>query len=53
MKENKKVPAGKQIELAGQVSDGELIVAEGSGHNVIPKKPRVVMDVIRKILVKL
>ena len=38
--------------LADQVSDGTLVVAEGSGHMVIIEKPEMVIDAIRTILKK-
>ena len=39
-----------QIELAAQVTDGTLIVAEGSGHFITLGKPEVVVDAIRTIV---
>ena len=41
-----------QIELAAQVTDGALIVAEGSAHFIPLEKPEVVIDAIREILDK-
>ena len=39
-----------QIELAAQVTDGTLIVAEGSGHLIPLEMPEVVVDAIRTIV---
>lgn len=39
-----------QIELAAQVTDGTLIVAEGSGHFIPLEKPEVVVGAIRTIV---
>ena len=39
--------------LADQVSEGTLILAEGSGHMVIIEKPEMVIDAIRTILNKM
>jgi pimeloyl-ACP methyl ester carboxylesterase len=38
-----------QIELAAKVTDGTLIAAEGSGHNVIMEKPAVVIEAIKQL----
>lgn len=41
-----------QVELAAQVTDGTLIVAEGSGHYITLEKPEVVVDAIRTVIAK-
>ena len=41
-----------QVELAAQVRDGTLIVAEGSGHMITLEKPEVVVDAIGTIVEK-
>ena len=42
-----------QIELAAQVTDGALIVAEGSGHFIPLEKPEGVVDAIRAVIGKI
>jgi len=42
-----------QIELAAQVSDGTLIVAENSGHSIQLEQPGIVIDAIRTIVTQL
>lgn len=38
--------------LANSVEEGELIVAEGSGHNIPAESPDLVLDAIRKLIEK-
>ena len=39
-----------QIELAAQVSDGTLVVAENSGHSIQLEQPGIVIDAIRTLV---
>ncbi|HLF73246.1 MAG TPA: alpha/beta hydrolase [Anaerolineales bacterium] len=39
-----------QVELAAQVSDSTVIVAEGSGHSIQLENPEAVVDAIREIV---
>jgi hypothetical protein len=41
-----------QAELALETSDGTLIVAEESGHNIMVDQPEVVIDAIRTVVEK-
>ncbi len=41
-----------QVELASETSDGTLIVAEKSGHNIIIDQPEIVIDAIRTLVEK-
>jgi pimeloyl-ACP methyl ester carboxylesterase len=43
---------GLQTELSDLSSDGELVVAEGSGHFVHVDKPQIVLDAIDKVIKK-
>lgn len=42
--------AQQQADLADQVSGGQQIIAEGSGHNVPADRPDVVVDAINRVL---